>query len=65
MKEPQNDELNDYCHYSDLPSPNAYKKPVESKLTFIDLNISDDDFDDDYYKTDEDDSTDYYDDDDY
>ena len=63
MKEPQN-ELDDYCHYSDLPSPSAYKKPVESKLTFIDLNISDDDFDDDYSGT-EDDSTDYYDDDDY
>ena len=60
MNEPQNNELKDYCHYSDLPSPVAYmKKPP------MDLNISDDDYDDDYLSDDEDDSDTHFDDDDY
>ena len=61
MNEPQNNELKDYCHYSDLPSPVAYmKKPP------MDLNISDDDDDDDDLSDDDDDDSDtHFDDDDY
>ena len=61
MNELQNNELKDYCHYSDLPSPVAYmKKPP------MDLNISDDDYDDDYLSDDDDDDSDtHFDDDDY
>ena len=65
MNESQNNELKDYCHYSDLPSPVAYMKK-----TPMDLNISDDDDylsdDDDYLSDDDDDDSDtHFDDDDY